>query len=320
MGNGCSRRVEPVTVPLPLNNIVLRPEELKVYEERTATALRGRRDAEEQLRNKEGEFQRQLAAAAAEKEEQAEENKRLKERLEREAAELLSTGGVARQNLEVINEFVNKISQKSAVTLREAIEANKTYCRAKKFDLATGHQGNVSQLYRLLNEEIAELMAELKKPMIIKREAAKEADDVLSYALQFVWEFSLENCIEGGATGSGPHIEGHSDFQALSLQLTFPELQRSFTSSLHVSKDGKHALVDLGKLPLLGNVMADSVRAINGDFKKKRISEQEARQNLAKDISRIVHAVAELTVLFAVDLSTESVCGNQGKKKNYYKK
>ena len=309
MGNGCSRRVEPVTVPLPLDNgIVLRPEHLKVYEERTASALREREVAEEQLRSKEGDYLRQLAVAAAEKERQAEENERVKERLEREAAEILSVGGVARRNLDEIKEFVNKFTQRSAITLREAIEANKAYCRAKKYDLATGHQNNISQLYRLLNEEIAELMAELRKPVIQKGKVAGEADDVLSYALQFVWEFSLENCIESA-----------TDFQALSLQLTFPQLQRSVASSLQVSEGGKHALVDLGKLPLLGSTMADSVRAINGDFKKKRLSEQQARQNLAEDVSKIVHAVAELTLLFAVDMSTKSVCGKQGKNKKYNK-
>eukprot|EP00951_Prasinocladus_malaysianus_P028522 scaffold260002_cov40-Prasinocladus_malaysianus.AAC.1 len=57
--------------------------------------------------------------------------------------------------------------------------------------LVTQRQGNSSQLYRLLAEEIGELLAELEKQRMDR--AAHETGDVLAYCLQFIWEFKLHD-------------------------------------------------------------------------------------------------------------------------------
>lgn len=78
------------------------------------------------------------------------------------------------------------------------------------------------------------------------------------------------------------------------LNETFPQLQKRMADQLKVTVDREAALIDLNKLPQQADEMADSIRKINGDFKKRKksLSEHDLRKNLADNIGAIIAAVA----------------------------
>lgn len=96
------------------------------------------------------------------------------------------------KNSTTVEECVNYIAGLEAVEqvpLERVVEGNGRWVKSRGWHLAGSHHGNSSQLYRLLAEEVGELLAELDKGR--SKTAAHEAGDVLAYALQFVWEFDL---------------------------------------------------------------------------------------------------------------------------------
>eukprot|EP00873_Tetraselmis_striata_P026039 jgi/Tetstr1/446303/TSEL_033847.t1 len=306
---GCCFGRSNAVAPLE-SSFVIKPQHLLVYEER----LKGSLEEQQQAAAAAAQAETELHAAtmrwrAAEERETEAARLAAQARTELEGAvaqaraaeerarEYEQVGVIQRCDLQAVREFVqltggsrvDPSSRASLMTLREAVEANRIYCERKGYHLGgTGHNGNVSQLYRLLVEEVDELLRELLNPTIEKARVRAEADDVLSYALQFVWEFDLD-------------VDALSSDTNVHLSQRFPQLQEHAGQLMEQSSNdgGTTALVDLSQLPSLAIKLADDVRAVNGDFEKRsKMSPAAKRARLTRGISDIIFAVAKLTAAF----------------------
>jgi hypothetical protein len=117
--------------------------------------------------------------------------------------------------VEEVRSFVAGLEVVDQVPLAQVIERTGRWVRGRGWHLAGSHKGNSSQLYRLLAEEVGELLAELDKGR--PKTAAHESGDVLAYVFQFIWEFDL---------GSFYLPENKRSTLWVALDKSFAELQR----------------------------------------------------------------------------------------------
>jgi len=239
------------------------------------------------------------------------------DKAEKRLQRLLEAGIIAQVQVSSIRDFAKRLpdSPQSAEcnTLEKSIKDNEYFCRKLGFHLKSkGHKSNIPQLYQFLVEEVFELTVELKRGK--KGKAKREVSDVLSYALQFIWELNLQehfyrNDQPGTSRGGDLTIELSESFLSLQKQIAdkiVPDCE---------NPDDCFLDVEIGKLEHAASQMADSVRANTKAFDKyKNLSRKKRKEMMAKSIQSIIIEVARLTVLFQIDMSDSDIVKGTAQK------
>jgi len=191
-----------------------------------------------------------------------------------------------------VTAYVDGLSLAPEVPMLDVLQCNARWVKSHGWHLAGSHQGNSSQLYRLLAEEVGELLVELDREN--KDRAAHETGDVFAYILQFIWEFKLQS--------SFPPDSKAPSKRWMRLDESFAAHQRRKAAELtNGASNNRIELRDV-LLRLHRSVLsvASSLRTINGDHQRfQHVSGDAKRVVFAKDLDVMMERMIEvrLTVL-----------------------
>eukprot|EP00193_Tetraselmis_chui_P016864 CAMPEP_0177795342 /NCGR_PEP_ID=MMETSP0491_2-20121128/26180_1 /TAXON_ID=63592 /ORGANISM="Tetraselmis chuii, Strain PLY429" /LENGTH=573 /DNA_ID=CAMNT_0019318163 /DNA_START=345 /DNA_END=2063 /DNA_ORIENTATION=- len=196
--------------------------------------------------------------------------------------------------VEEVRSFVAGLEVVEQVPLAQVIERTGRWVRGRGWHLAGSHKGNSSQLYRLLAEEVGELLAELDKGR--PKTAAHESGDVLAYVFQFIWEFDL---------GSFYLPENKRSTLWVALDKSFAELQRR--KAEEICSGRSKGLIELRdvllRLHRSVSHLASSLRTVNGDHQRfKDASDEDKLCSLAKDLGSLLEIMVEVTVTHQLNM------------------